>query len=263
MNITILGSGTSQGVPLIGCRCEVCRSIDFRDQRLRVSVLINIGNKNIVIDSGPDFRQQMLRERVDFLDALIFTHEHKDHTAGMDDIRAFNFRRYGVEIKSNTDIFKMPLYARKNVIEQLKNEFSYAFAAVKYPGSPQIDINIIENTPFFIDDVKITPVEVLHYNLPIFGYRIGDFTYITDANYISENEKEKIRGTKVLVINALQKSDHVSHYTLSQALEVIEDIKPDIAYLTHISHNMGLHAEVEKELPINVRLAFDGLKFEI
>lgn len=253
MRVTILGSGTSQGVPVIGCSCEVCRSLDFRDKRLRASLHIQVDNQSIVIDSGPDFRQQILRERISQLDALIFTHQHKDHTAGMDDIRSFNFLQ-------NKDI---PIYARESVIEQLKLEFSYIFSENKYPGVPSVEINPINNSPFKINNTLITPIEVMHYKLPVFGFRINDFSYITDAKTISESEKTKIKGSKVLVLDALQKEDHISHMTLSEALELSKELEIETTYLTHISHKMGLHGKVNSQLPGNVKLAHDGLTIEL
>lgn len=253
MKVTFLGTGTSQGVPVIACSCDVCKSLDFRDKRLRTSVHLEVDGKSIVVDSGPDFRQQMLREYIQKLDALVFTHEHKDHTAGMDDVRAFNF-------KQNRDI---PVFARKNVIDQLKQEFSYIFASHKYPGIPRILINEIENKPFQVEGVNFMPIEVLHYKLPVFGYRVKDFTYITDANQITEKEKSKIAGSKVVVFNALQKEPHISHFTLSEALELIEELRPEKAYLTHISHKLGTHARISRELPDNVSLAYDGLQLKL
>lgn len=253
MKITFLGTGTSQGVPVIACNCEVCRSLDYRDKRLRVAVHIATEGKSLVIDAGPDFRQQMLRARIHTLDAVIFTHEHKDHTAGLDDVRAYNFHQKR----------DMPVYGRLQVLDQIKREFAYAFAEIRYPGIPQISLFPITNQAFNIDGVAITPIEVLHYKLPVFGYRIGDFTYITDVNFISEEEKQKLSGSKVLVIGALQKEKHLSHFTLSEALQLIEEIAPTKAYLTHISHRMGLHRLVEEELPANVHLAYDGLTIEL
>ncbi|MBX9850246.1 MAG: MBL fold metallo-hydrolase, partial [Cytophagaceae bacterium] len=250
---TFLGTRTSQGIPVIACNCEVCNSLDFRDKRLRTSIHISIEGKSFIIDSGPDFRQQVLRERIKTLDALIFTHEHKDHTAGMDDVRSFNY----IQKKH------IPIYGRHNVLEQIKKEFAYAFSDVKYPGIPLIDLYEIENLPFKIEGIEFTPVEVLHYKLPVFGYRIKDFTYITDANNISDKEKEKIKGSKVIVLNALQKTEHISHFTLAEAVELLKELKPEKAYLTHISHRMGLHKEVEKELPDFIHLASDGLKIEL
>lgn len=253
MKVTFLGTGTSQGVPVIGCQCEVCSSVDFHNNRLRSSILVEVEGVSLVIDTGPDFRQQMLRERVRRLDAVLFTHEHKDHTAGLDDIRSFNFLQ-------RTD---MPIYGRKRVLEQLKREFAYVFQEVKYPGVPRVLINEITNKPFHINGIEIIPIEVMHYKLPVFGFRIGDFTYITDANYISEEEKEKIKGSKVLVLNALQKDAHISHYTLHEAIEVMEELKPEKGYFTHISHKLGLHAEVTRELPEFIELAWDGLSVQI
>jgi phosphoribosyl 1,2-cyclic phosphate phosphodiesterase len=253
MVVTFLGTGTSQGVPVITCECEVCRSVDFRDKRLRVSVHLQIGNKSLIIDSGPDFRQQVLRERIKTLDALLFTHEHKDHTAGMDDIRSYNF-------KQKKD---MPIFARHSVVEQIKREFCYIFSDFKYPGVPRVQVNTIENAPFSVEGIEVIPIEVLHYRLPVFGFRIGDFTYITDANYIAPEELEKVRGSRVIVLNALQKDAHISHFTLSQAVELLKELKPEKGFLTHISHRLGLHADVEKELPDFIRLGYDGLKFEV
>ncbi len=254
MIVTFLGTGTSQGIPTFGCECDVCTSIDYRDKRLRTSIHLNIEGKSFVFDSGPDFRQQILRERITKLDALIFTHEHKDHTAGLDDVRGFNYKEGGKSMK---------VYGRINVLETLKREFAYAFTEHKYPGVPLIDLVEIENKPFEIEGVKFAPIEVLHYKLPVFGYRIKDFTYITDANFISDQELEKIKGTKILVLNALRKEKHLSHFSLEEALAVIEKIKPEKAYLLHLSHQMGRHNEVEKTLPTNVHIAYDGLKIEI
>lgn len=253
MKITFLGTGTSQGVPVIGCQCEVCTSLDFRDKRLRTSAHIEVNGLSMIIDSGPDFRQQVLANRIMRLDALVFTHQHKDHVAGMDDIRGYNF------IQGRP----VPVYARAEVIHQLKQEFAYVFAKDQYPGVPQVEVHSIENEPFFIDEVKMIPIDVLHHKLPVFGYRIQDLTYITDASYISKHEKEKIKGSKVLVINALQHKEHVSHFSLDQALTIIEEVKPQQAFIVHISHKMGLHREISKLLPSHIELAFDGLSVEI
>jgi phosphoribosyl 1,2-cyclic phosphate phosphodiesterase len=249
VKITFLGTGTSQGVPVIGCECEVCRSLDYRDKRLRVSILVEVEGKSFIVDAGPDFRQQMLRERVKRVDAVLFTHEHKDHTAGLDDIRAFNFMQH----------IDMPLYADQRVLNQLQQEFSYIFTNHTYPGVPRVELNPIQNEPFEVQGITITPIHVLHHRLPVFGFRIGDFTYITDANFISDAEKEKIKGSKVVVLNALRKEPHISHFSLSEALAVLEEVAPEQAYLTHISHLLGLHRVVEKELPSHVKLAYDGL----
>jgi phosphoribosyl 1,2-cyclic phosphate phosphodiesterase len=253
MIVTFLGTGTSQGVPVIACDCEVCRSLDFRDKRLRVSVHLQIGDKSFVIDSGPDFRQQVLRERIKTLDALLFTHEHKDHTAGMDDIRAYNFFQ-GKAI---------PVYGRPTVLEQLKREYAYIFSEHQYPGIPRVQLEPIHNEPFEVEGIEVIPVEVLHYRLPVYGFRIGDFSYITDANYIAERELDKIKGSRVIVLNALRREPHISHFTLDQAVELLRDLQPEKGFLTHISHQMGRHAEVDKLLPPNVYLAFDGLKIEL
>ncbi|PQA58869.1 MBL fold metallo-hydrolase [Siphonobacter curvatus] len=254
MQVTFLGTGTSQGVPVIGCDCPVCRSLDFRDKRLRVSMHVEADGRSLVIDTGPDFRTQALRERIMHLDAVVFTHAHKDHTAGLDDVRPFNFRQ-------NSDI---PLYGQAAVLEQIKVEFAYAFAEHKYPGTPRLQLHPIENKPFEILGLQLIPIEVMHHKLPVFGYRIGDFSYITDANFIAEPELEKLRNSKVLVINALHKGPrHLSHFILPEALEIIEKLQPKVAYLTHISHSMGLHAQVEAELPPHVHLAYDGLKITL
>lgn len=253
MKITFLGTGTSQGVPVIGCECPVCQSIDFQDNRLRSSIHIAVDGQSLVVDTGPDFRQQMLSNRIKKLHAVLFTHEHKDHTAGMDDIRSFNFLQ-------KTD---MPVYAHKRVFDQLKQEFAYVFAESKYPGVPKVQMHLIDNETFHVQQTPVIPIEVLHYKLPVFGFRIKDFTYITDANYIASEEKEKIKGSKVLVLNALQKKSHISHFTLEEALKLIEELKPERAYLTHISHKLGLHREVSKELPDHVQLAYDGLSVKV
>ena len=251
--VRFLGTGTSQGIPMIACSCEVCRSTDPCDQRLRVSMHIETQGKSFIIDTGPDFRQQILRAGIQRVDAVLYTHEHKDHTAGMDDIRGFNYAQ-----KSS-----IPLYAQAPVIDQLKREFAYAFAEDKYPGVPEIEVHEITNQPFFIAGVSIIPILVKHYFLDVLGFRFGDFTYITDANFIADEELEKVKGSKVLVINALRKTTHISHFTLDEALEVIDKINPEKAYITHISHMMGLHAEVEKELPPHVHLAYDGLTLHV
>jgi phosphoribosyl 1,2-cyclic phosphate phosphodiesterase len=253
MKITFLGTGTSQGIPVIACDCAVCRSDDARNKRLRASVWIQEQGKSFVIDTGPDFRQQMLRANVRDLDAAIFTHQHKDHTAGLDDIRAFNH-------KQRRD---MPLYGRESVLNQIRNEFSYAFSEHRYPGVPHFELHFIENRPFVVDGVTFVPIEVMHHKLPVYGYRVGDFTYITDANFVSEEEQEKIKGSRILVLDTLQKEPHLSHFTLSQALDLIDKLNIPQAYLTHMSHKLGLHAEVEKELPPNVRIAYDGLVLDM
>jgi len=253
LTITFLGTGTSQGVPVIACDCEVCSSLDFRDKRLRTSIHVDVDGLSLVVDTGPDFRQQMLRERIKSVDAIIFTHAHKDHTAGMDDIRSYNF----------INKIDMPIYAELHVIDQLKQEFSYIFNGTKYPGIPKVTISTISENAFNIQNVKITPIRVMHHQLPVLGFRIGDFTYITDANFISVVEKEKIKGSKVLVLNALQIEPHISHYTLDQAIKLSQELGVLKTYFTHISHKLGFHETVTASLPTNVELAWDGLKISI
>jgi phosphoribosyl 1,2-cyclic phosphate phosphodiesterase len=253
LKITILGSGTSQGIPVIACPCSVCSSDDLRDKRLRVSVLIEHEGKNIVIDSGPDFRYQMLRAGVKHLEAILFTHEHKDHIAGLDDIRAFNYRQQTA----------VNVYAHPRVHEAIKREFHYAFSESKYPGLPVIALHEIENVHFSAEGISVIPIEVMHHLLPVFGFRIGDFTYITDAKTVSEREKRKIYGSKILIINALQKDNHLSHFTLDEAIAFAEEIRAEKTYFTHISHKLGLHADVSKLLPPGIEIAFDEMVFEI
>jgi phosphoribosyl 1,2-cyclic phosphate phosphodiesterase len=253
LKVTFLGTGTSQGVPVIGCDCPVCSSLDFRDKRTRSAIHIELNGKSFVIDTGPDFRTQMLREKIKQLDAVIFTHEHKDHTAGLDDIRPFNFFQ-----KKD-----MPIYGTKKVLAQIKREFSYIFEEVKYPGVPSVISHEISNAPFIAEGVSIIPIEVLHYRLPVLGFRFNDFTYITDAKQIEEKELEKIKGSKILVLNALQKNHHISHFTLDEAIHMVNIIQPETAYFTHISHKLGNHGEIESTLPSYIRLAYDGLKITI
>jgi phosphoribosyl 1,2-cyclic phosphate phosphodiesterase len=252
VTITFLGTGTSQGVPVIACNCEVCKSTDPRDKRLRSSILIETGEKVIVIDSGPDFRQQMLRENVQRLDAIVFTHEHKDHIAGLDDIRAFNYKQGG----------PIDVYATQRVQTALEREFMYIFQEPKYPGVPEITIHTIDTERFNIGHTKFLPVEVLHYRLPVLGFRINNFTYITDAKTIADPEKEKIKGTEILVINALQKQKHISHFTLDEAIAFAREIGAKTTYFTHMSHNMGKHQDIASELPEHIELAYDGLKID-
>jgi len=253
LTITFLGTGTSQGVPVIACNCDVCTSLDFRDKRSRTSIHLAVDDTSLVIDTGPDFRAQMLRERVKHLDAVIFTHEHKDHTAGLDDVRSFNFKQQ----------YDMPVYGRKQVLDQLKQEFSYIFAAKKYPGVPRVALNEIDNAAFNFKGIDILPIDVLHYKLPVFGFRIKNFSYITDVNHIPEVEKEKIKGSEVLVVSALQKEDHISHFTLQQAIDVVNELEIPKAYFIHMSHRLGKHTDIEKELPENMELAYDGLKITL
>ena len=253
MTITFLGTGTSQGVPVIACNCEVCTSANPRDKRLRSSIMIEGNGKVIVIDSGPDFRYQMLREGVQHLDAIVFTHEHKDHIAGLDDIRAFNYRQQG----------PVEVYADLRVQAALKREFYYVFEQFKYPGTPQLNLHTIGLEPFNIGKTKFIPIEVLHYKLPVLGFRINDFTYITDAKTVSEAEREKIKGSRILVINALQKQSHISHFTLDEAIAFAVEIGAEKTYFTHISHRLGTHKAISDFLPENIELAYDGLKIEI
>ena len=253
MTVTFLGTGTSQGVPVIACGCEVCTSIDPHDNRLRSSIMIESDDKTVVIDSGPDFRYQMLREKVKKLDAIVFTHEHKDHIAGMDDIRAFNYFQ-----NAPVDIYAVP-----RVQEALKREFAYVFAEFKYPGIPQVNLHTIGLEPFDIGSIHFIPIEVMHYKLPVLGFRINDFTYITDAKTVSPTEVEKIKGTKILVINALQTQSHISHFTLDEAVLFAQEVGAEKTYLTHISHRLGRHYDISMQLPQNIELAYDGLKLEI
>jgi len=253
MEIIILGSGTSQGVPVIGCNCDVCRSSDPRDSRLRTSVLIKSNGLNILIDAGPDFRQQMLREGINKLDAIILTHEHRDHIGGLDDIRAFNYINRA----------PMPIYAEKRVINAVIKEFSYAFSNSEYPGIPKFDFRPINEDAFYIETFRIEPIRVMHCDLPILGFRFENIAFITDASYISEEELLKLSNLKILIINALRKSKHMSHFSLDEALEVINHCNPNQAYLTHISDRMGKHEEINNELPSFVSLAFDGQKIII
>jgi len=249
MKVTFLGTGTSQGIPVIACDCRVCISENPKDNRLRTSILIEENNQTIVIDTGPDFRQQMLRENVQKLDAIVFTHQHKDHVAGMDDIRAFNYK-----FKKDMDI-----YCTAEVEEALIREFPYVFSSYKYPGVPEIKVHNIKNEPFNINGVKLIPIEGLHYKLPVFGYRVKDFVYLTDVSFVSEREKEKMKGAEVIVLDALRKTPHISHFTMEQAVELLEELKPKQGYLIHISHLMGMHNEVVDELPNFIKPAHDGL----
>ena len=253
MKITFLGTGTSQGVPVIACHCQTCQSVDVRDKRLRSSLLVEVGATVMVIDTGPDFRQQMLREGVARLDAVLLTHGHKDHVAGLDDVRAFNYLQQ----------CPMDVFAAADVQAIVKTEFGYAFSEERYPGVPQIAQHVITDTEFFVQEVAILPIEAFHYHLKVFGYRIGEMAYLTDVSQIDALEKEKLRNLDVLIVNALRIKNHYSHYNLQQALNLIEEMQPRKAFLTHISHIMGKCEDAEKLLPENVKFAYDGLKLFI
>jgi len=249
VKITFLGTGTSQGVPVIACECNTCTSEDPHDKRLRTSLLLEADNVTILFDAGPDFRQQMLREKVTRLDAIILTHEHKDHIAGLDDVRAFNYKS-----QAAIDIF-----AEDRVQKAIRKEYSYVFSEIQYPGIPKMRLNPIPEHGFRVKGLEIIPIRVFHYHLPVFGFRIGNFAYITDANYIPEESKEKLFGVKYFVINALRKEKHISHFSLREAIDIIREISPKKSFITHISHQMGYHDEVSKELPKGIFLAYDGM----
>jgi phosphoribosyl 1,2-cyclic phosphate phosphodiesterase len=250
LTITLLGTGTSTGIPMIACGCEVCTSTDQHDKRLRSSIMLRSENTVLVVDTTPDFRYQMLRTGTSQLDAVLFTHPHKDHMAGLDDIRAFNF------------FSKRPMniYANALTEEAIRRDFYYAFADARYPGVPEMNMTTIDESFFFIGDIPVQPIQVLHHKMPVFGFRFGDFTYITDANKIEDHEKEKIKGSKVLVLNALRKETHVSHFTLSDAVNLALELKVPEVYFTHISHQLGKHEDINRELPPHIRLAYDGLQ---
>lgn len=254
MNITFLGTGTSQGIPIIGSEHPVCLSNDLRDKRLRVSILMQWNDFNFVVDCGPDFRQQMLNVNCKKLDGILFTHEHADHTAGLDDIRPFYFKQGNIN-----------LYAHERVLKSLKKRFDYIFETKdKYPGAPSVNQHIIsENTVFKIGSKKVIPISALHNKLQVFGFRLDTFAYLTDIKTITSDEIDKLKNLDVLVVNALRIEPHISHFNLQEALNFIEIVSPKQAYLTHISHLLGFHSEVEKSLPINVKLAYDNLKISL
>lgn len=253
MEITFLGTGTSQGIPIIGSDHPVCLSEDSRDKRLRVSILVEWDNYTYVVDCGPDFRQQMLANQVSKIDGILFTHEHNDHIIGLDDVRPFYFKQGDISV-----------YAHPRVIKALEKRFDYVFETVnKYPGTPSLKINEINDNPFTIGNLDVVPVNVWHHKLQVYAFRFGDFAYVTDAKTIEEEELEKLKGVKVLTVNALRKEPHLSHFNLEEALDFIRKVNPERAYLTHISHLLGFHEEVEKELPENVFLAYDNLKITI
>lgn len=250
--LTFLGTGTSQGVPMIGCSCEVCKSADPRDNRLRASVFIEYEGLKILVDAGPDFRQQLLREGIGSVDAILLTHNHKDHTGGLDDIRAFNYFD-----KKATDI-----YCEKYVEDSLRQEYSYAFAEIKYPGAPEWNVHNIDENPFCINGVKIIPIRGKHYKLPVLGYRFGNIAYCTDMNHIADEEFEKLKGLDHFIINCVRRGRHISHYSLEGALEVAEKVGAKHTWLTHLSHQLPKYEELLKELPDGVEPAYDGLKLE-
>lgn len=253
MKVIFLGTGTSTGVPVVACDCEVCKSYDKRDHRLRTSVMVKINDHNFIIDCGPDFRYQMIREKVEDISAIIFTHGHRDHIAGLDDVRAFNY-----VLNKTVDV-----YASEDVMNSIRREFPYIFTEKRFFGAPQLEFHIIDNQKFSINNIEVTPIEVLHHKLKVFGFRIGDFSYVTDASFISDEEKQKLKNSDILVINALRKSKHISHFSLDEAIDVINEVKPRKAYITHLSHFIGLHKKIEQNLPENIFLAYDGLTVEI
>lgn len=253
MRVVFLGSGTSQGVPVITCKCEVCTSDDPKDNRLRSSVLIEVEKKTFVIDAGPDFRQQMLREKVMKLDAILLTHSHKDHVGGLDDVRAFNF----------TQLQPMDIFADDLTATVVKSDFAYAFTEEKYPGVPKMNIHIFKNAPFKVCGIEIIPIKATHMNTRVWGFRIGKFAYLTDVSKIEGEEKQKLLGLDVLIVNALRIEKHYSHFNLEEAMALVKEVNPKRAYFTHISHNMGLYSKVNPTLPPNMALGYDGLVIDI
>ena len=251
--ITFLGTGTSQGIPMIASKDPVCLSNDIKDKRLRTSVLISWENYTYIIDCGPDFRQQMLRENVQSINGVLFTHEHSDHTAGLDDLRPFCYQ-----------IGAMPIYLNKRTLQSLEQRFQYIFSKEnRYPGAPSVQPILVDKSKFILNGVEVMPIEILHGNLPVTGYRFNSIAYLTDVKSISKNEKQKLQNLDILIVNALRIEEHPTHFNLEEALQLVEELKPKKTYFTHISHKLGFHKEVSKMLPENVFLAFDGLKIEI
>jgi len=248
IKIQLLGTGTISGIPMIGCDCQVCKSLNPKDNRLRSSILVESATTTLVVDTTPDFRYQMLRTNTTHLDAVVYTHPHKDHMAGLDDIRAFNFFSQK----------PMDIYANSLTEEAVRHDFYYAFSETKYPGIPELNLISINETPFFIGDISVQPILVYHHKMPVYGYRFGDFTYITDANRIEPQQLEKIRGSKVLVLNALRKEAHISHFTLQDAVNLAMELAIPEVYFTHISHQLGLNDLINLELPPHIKLAYDG-----
>lgn len=253
IRVTFLGTGTSGGVPVIGCSCDVCQSNDERDKRLRTSVLIETNNQTLCVDAGPDFRQQMLQHNIKNIDALLVTHGHRDHIGGLDDIRPFNFLQGKI----------VPIFCDEFAEEMIREQYGYAFKASDYEYAPKILFHRINSEPFFVGETKIQPIEVMHHKLPVRAFRIGDFTYITDGKTISEQELNKIKGTKTLVINALRHNDHNAHFTVTEALEIAEKIQAEKTYFIHMSHQFGKHEEMQQTLPNNIFIAYDGLQIVV
>jgi phosphoribosyl 1,2-cyclic phosphate phosphodiesterase len=252
LKITFLGTGTSTGVPMIACHCEVCTSVNSKDKRLRSSILVESKTTALIVDTTPDFRTQMLKEKVDKLDAVLYTHHHKDHIAGLDDVKAYCYFSGKA----------MEVYANDITEEALRREFIYIFAGIKYPGIPEINLNTIDLIPFMIGDIPVTPILVWHYKLPVYGFRFGKFTYITDANRIDDTEKNKIIGSEVMVLNALRHQEHLSHFTITEAIDIVKELQVPRGYFTHISHQLGLHDTINPGLPSGMALAYDGLQLQ-
>ncbi len=252
LEVIILGTGTSQGVPVVGCTCDVCQSNDAHDKRLRTAALLQHNGTTVAIDAGPDFRQQMLREEVQRLDGILVTHNHKDHTAGIDDVRAFNW----IQQES------MNVFARRSVLTAIREEYFYAFEENPYPGVPDINLNELDGSSFRINDMELTPIEAMHHQMPVYGYRTGSFSYLTDANYIETSELNKMKGSRYVVINALRREKHISHFTLEEAVDILQYLRPEKGFITHISHQMGKHRDLEEELPAGIYPAYDGMKLQ-